>query len=246
MQRGIVIILAVLMFIISCSEDEPTPIPTPQGLDCNDIYPEYDSLITEFEPTFEWCLINNGDKYRFQLSEEENFESFVFDTISESNFITPLYFEPHPTTPNVYFNKTLIWGTNYYWRVAAINNGVQQAWSDIYIFQTHDIRDDIVGTYQAQKTMYRVWNSHGFQTYFDSVYSTHQLLVEKIPDSRGIRVFDRIQQDFDIYFTTDLSNNYVWYQGESGVRFKIDTDSFALHKHCVSPPCTGYLYSGRE
>ena len=77
MQRGIVIILAVLMFIISCSEDEPTPIPTPQGLDCNDIYPEYDSLITEFEPTFEWCLINNGDKYRFQLSEEENFESFV-------------------------------------------------------------------------------------------------------------------------------------------------------------------------
>jgi len=246
MQRGIVIILAVLMFIISCSEDEPTPIPTPQGLDCNDIYPEYDSTINTSIFNFEWCAKQGATQYYLQVSDEESFSEIMFDTVtSETTKRATVFLVDHGNGSMVeYF--PFIWGTTYYWRVAAINNGVQQAWSDIYIFQTHDIRDDIVGTYQAQKTMYRVWNSHGFQTYFDSLYSTHQLLVEKIPDSRGIRVFDRIQQDFDIYFTTDLSNNYVWYQGESGVRFKIDTDSFALHKHCVSPPCTGYLYSGRE
>ena len=236
------ILLSIIMLIAACNPDEPVP----SRLDCDNIYPVYESSITDYEPTFEWCANELVDSFRFQLSEVEDFSSLLFDNFTEVNSITPLYWMPHPSFPNSYYNHTLSWGQKHYWRIAKVITDTQEAWSDTYIFETNDIRDDIVGVYEARKR--RHWINHnGNPTYYDSVYSIHQIEVEKLPNSRGIRVKDITTGDFDLEM--ESSGLYHW-NGDyeySHSKFKIDLDSFdIMDTRCSSWPCTGYRYSGRE
>jgi len=247
MKKILIIGLLILTtLIIACNPDEPTP----PKLDCDNTYPVYESVIADYEPTFEWCEIGNAESYRFQLSKLEDFSELLHetDTIVNQNIVTLSYIITHSSG---YSTWILNWGTKYYWRIAAIKDSVQQDWSNTYIFETNDIRDDIVGSYEAKKQKF--WLSHhGNPTYYDSVYSIHQIEVEKLPDSRGIRVKDITSGDFDIELSRAFGL-YSWapqYQVYTGGEFKIDVDSFEIRNvPCDSPadlPCIGYRYSGRE
>lgn len=186
MQRGIVIILAVLMFIISCSEDEPTPIPTPQGLDCNDIYPEYDSTINISIFNFEWCAKQGATQYYLQVSDEESFSEIMFDTVtSETTKRATVFLVDHGNGSMVeYF--PFIWGTTYYWRVAPIIDGQQGEWSDIYTFKTWDERDKLIGTYTMDKHIYKI--SLSGYSYISTDLGEGQVKVEKVENSKNIRI----------------------------------------------------------
>lgn len=238
-------VITTILITISCNKDEPTKPFVP---DCDSIYPAYEEVTSNYEPTLKWCAVDNSEHYHFQLSDDEKFENLLFDTLSESNEITPLYLIPHPSVPNAFESKILVWGTKYYWRVAAIENTVQKPWSDTYVFETNDMRDEIVGTYTAKKTEIRRISTL-YSIYLDSVHSQHQILVEKIPNSRGINIKDLSLGNFDLALYDSPSNEYYW--GDSyndaytKAQFKIDVDSFAIEYYSCSP-CSGFLYSGRK
>lgn len=245
------IILSIGMLIIGCDPDEPTPLP-PVKLDCESIYPIYESVITTTPFIFEWCVDENATEYHLQASLTEDFGEIIFDTVTVSNAAKSVdLILVNPTTGEIYEFFPFRWGTKYYWRVAAIKDTVQQDWSDTYIFETNDIRDDVVGTYEAEKRKLRI-NHNGNFIYYDSIYSIHQIEVEKLENSRGIRVKDITAGDFDLELSRDLGLN-VWlpeYEIYTFAEFKIDIDSFEIRDMpCDSPgnwPCTGYRYSGRE
>lgn len=235
------IILSIVVLIISCDPDEPT---SPK-LDCESVYPIYESVITDYQPSFEWCEIENVEEYRFQLSTVEDFSELLFDTdtIVNENRVSLSYVILHHAG---YSTWKLPWGTKYYWRVAAIKDTVQQDWSDTYIFETNDIRDDVVGIYEAKKRKIEQ-NHNGNPIYYDSVYSIHEIEVEKLEGSRGIRVKDNTYGDFDIEMEDDL-DLYWWIKYfDAWGKFKIEVDSFEIQDiYCPVPPCSGFRYSGRE
>jgi hypothetical protein len=236
-------VITIILITISCNKDEPTPFVP----DCDSIYPAYESIISDYQPTLEWCAVGNNEKYRFQLSKDIHFVDLLFDTISESNIITPLYLIP-TSVPNAFDSKILVWGTKYYWRVAAIEYSIQKSWSDTYVFETNDMRDEIVGTYTAKKTEIRRISTL-YSIYLDSVHSEHQILVEKIPNSRGINIKDLSLSNFDLAVYESRTNDYSWWDSYNGpyinAQFKIDVDSFAIKYYSCSP-CSGFLYSGRK
>ncbi len=240
------IILSIGMLIIGCDPDEPTPLP-PVKLDCESIYPIYESVITTTPFIFEWCVDENATEYHLQASLTEDFGEIIFDTVTVSNAAKSVdLILVNPTTGEIYEFFPFRWGTKYYWRVAAIKDTVQQDWSDTYIFETNDIRDDVVGIYEAKKRKIEQ-NHNGNPIYYDSVYSIHEIEVEKLEGSRGIRVKDNTYGDFDIEMEDDL-DLYWWIKYfDAWGKFKIEVDSFEIQDiYCPVPPCTGFRYSGRE
>ena len=236
-------ILLITILIAACDPDEPT-----SKLDCESIYPVYESIINTSIFNFDWCAIENATEYHIEVSKVEDFSEIVLDrTVMETSVKSIIWLIDQGNGDSVeYF--PLKWRTTYYWRVAAVKDSIQQDWSDTYIFETHDRRDDIVGTYEAKKR--KLWQNHnGNFIYYDSVYSIHQIEVEKLPDSRGIRVKDITAGDFDLEMSVDLSS-YRWMEEsyEDGrSQFKIDIDSFEIQDiYRGDPPSSGFRYSGRE
>ena len=237
----------VITLIIACNPDEPTP----PKLDCDDIYPIYESIINTSIFNFEWCSTNSATAYHLVVSDKEDFSEIILDTTVLETTVKSIIFLVDSGNGDLVEYFPFRWGTRYYWKVATIKDSIQQEWSDTYIFETNDIRDDIVGIYEAKKRKF--WLSHnGNPTYYDSVYSIHQIEVEKLLNSRGIRVKDITSADFDIELSRDMGLN-LWapqYQVYTGGEFKIDVDSFEIRNvPCDSPadlPCIGYRYSGRE
>lgn len=242
-------IIASILLIIACNTDEPN---RPLFLDCRSICPEYgeEMDITPFD--FEWCDIKNATAYHIQVSPKGDFSEIMFDTITSETSKRASIFLEDALDGSIDEFFPFEWGTKYYWRIAPIINGDEQEWGDIYAFETRDIRDDIVGSYEAKKTEMWVWNSFGATSYYDSIYSIHQIEVEKVEDSRGLRVIDESNGDFDLSFTSSAGINYSWTYPQSPAtssrcQFKIDVDSFYIsYRTCVSTPCQGFFYSGRK
>ena len=82
MKNIIIGILSSLVFTIACNPDEPT---SSVKLDCGRIVPVYESIITDYEPTFEWCADESVDSFRFQLSKKEDFSTLLFDNFTQIN-----------------------------------------------------------------------------------------------------------------------------------------------------------------
>lgn len=116
------------------------------------------------------------------------------------------------------------------------------------MFETKDLRDEIIGTYTAKKTEIKRISTL-YSIYLDSVHSEHQILVEKIPNSKGINIKDLSLGNFDLALYDSPSNQYFWRDSYNGAytnaQFKIDMDSFAIKYYSCSP-CSGFLYSGRK
>jgi len=75
-------------------------------------------------PMFVWSNISVATRYRLQISVNTTFTSLVYDNqnVTNDTFNLP--------------GAILIGTTNYYWRVAAINDGGQGAWSNPYFHFT--------------------------------------------------------------------------------------------------------------
>lgn len=74
-----------------------------------------------FEQEFSWNSIENGTKYKLQISRSVNFSSVVIDTTISETSIT--------LTMDKHFQ-------NYYWRVKGFEVTCGTDWSDVYQFQT--------------------------------------------------------------------------------------------------------------
>jgi hypothetical protein len=87
------------------------------------IYPANNATGIPLSPTFDWSDVSTATSYRIQVSANNGFTSIVIDqTVTTSGYTT---------LPGV-----LNGSTQYFWRVAAINNAGQGNYSSVYSFTT--------------------------------------------------------------------------------------------------------------
>ncbi|MEX2363368.1 MAG: T9SS type A sorting domain-containing protein, partial [Balneolaceae bacterium] len=86
------------------------------------LIPQKDEWYPIDNPYFEWTSSEQADEYVFHLSKEEDFESFVLDTII--------------TAPDTSFtmDEYLEADVFYYWRVKAANESGESEWSEVFDF----------------------------------------------------------------------------------------------------------------
>jgi len=118
--------------------------------------------------TFGWDNIVNSTNYRIQISTFDNFNSLIKDTIRFINTYTS-------------YNNLLMYNTQYYWRVSALNQFGSSPWSSTSSFRTRqppiyvngnirfvESNFTLSGTYLV--TAYSSWPPMGGPNAFDTIH----------------------------------------------------------------------------
>lgn len=87
--------------------------------------PESNATDVAITPSFQWSSVNNATRYDLQVATNENFTSPIID---QSN-ITTTTFE----------GSGLSNGTQYFWRVRALNDEQTGDWSSVWMFTTSSL-----------------------------------------------------------------------------------------------------------
>jgi len=166
-----------------------------------------------FEQEFKWSSIENGTKYRLQVSKSANFSSVVADSTITDTTLT--------LTMSDYFQ-------NYYWRVKGEVTSCQTDWSSVTQFQTliepatpTFPEDDAVGlplTFNLQWPRPNGVDSYELQVSDDANFTN--LIIDESNLQQEFFEFSTAQQDKEFFWRLKSNGNNCFSDWSNTSSFK--------------------------
>lgn len=120
------------------------------------------------EVTLKWVSVTGADGYRYQVSTDPNFGSFISGDVTEESATLPELDE----------------NTLYFWRVRTKKANAHGDWSEIWIFETglfesiNELSTQNIKVYPNPASTYIMLQSSSTETLSYSIYSTEGKLIE--------------------------------------------------------------------
>ncbi|MCT4601182.1 MAG: LamG domain-containing protein [Marinifilaceae bacterium] len=165
--------------------------------DCTCTFPKGDILTAK--PTFKWTPLNKKDiKYIIQISEDKEFKNII-----EEN---------KETEKNEYTSSKIFkYNKQYYWRIAAIENGIKKEWDTSSFKITFGEINIISPISEISNTKPLFSWSHYVDQYLKDAFHYH-LQIAKDENFKDIVLDENNLREntYQIKNALDLNRNYYW------------------------------------